>query len=40
MTKLDFAKSMPDHCQQVKVLQESVDIVFITMAKVICGAKD
>ena len=40
MTILDFAKSMPDHRQQVKVLHKSVDIVFITVAAVICGAQD
>jgi len=40
MTILDFAKSLPDHRQQVKVQHKATDIVFITVAAVICGAQD
>ena len=40
MTLLDFANSLPDHRQQVKVLHKATDIVFITVAAVICGAQD
>ena len=40
MTILDFANSLPDHRQQVKVLHKATDIVFITVAAVICGAQD
>lgn len=40
MTILDFAKSLPDHRQQVKVRHKAEDIIFITVAAVICGAQD
>ena len=31
---------MPDHRQEVKILHLSVDIIFIAVAAVICGAED
>jgi len=40
MTILDFAKNLPDCRQQVKVRHKATDIVFITVAAVICGAQD
>jgi predicted transposase YbfD/YdcC len=40
MTILDFANSLPDHRQQAKVHHKACDIVFITVASVICGAQD
>jgi hypothetical protein len=40
MTLLDFAVALPDHRLQEKVLHKAVDIVFITIAAVICGAQD
>lgn len=40
MNVLAFASSLPDHRQQVKVLHLSTDIIFITVAAVICGAQD
>jgi len=40
MSILEFAESLPDHRQKVKTLHHSVDIIFITVAAVICGAED
>ena len=40
MTILDFANSLPDHRQQVKIRHKATDIVFITVAAVMCGAQD
>ena len=40
MNILDFAQSLPDHCQEVKIRHLSTDIIFITVAAVICGAED
>jgi len=40
MTILDFAKSMPDHRQQVKVRCKSLDIAFITVVAMIYGTQD
>ena len=40
MTVLDFAKRLPDYRQQAKVEHKATDIVFITVAAVICGARD
>jgi hypothetical protein len=40
MNILDFAGSLPDYRQQVKVGHLSTYIIFITVAAVICGAED
>jgi predicted transposase YbfD/YdcC len=40
MTILEFAKSLPDHRQQMKIRHLPEDIIFITVAAVICGAED
>jgi predicted transposase YbfD/YdcC len=40
MTILQFAQSLPDHRQEFKILHLSTDIIFITVAAVICGAED
>lgn len=40
MSILEFAESLPDHRQEVKVRHLSTDIIFITVAAVICGAED
>jgi predicted transposase YbfD/YdcC len=40
MNILDFAQSLPDHRQEVKIRHLSTDIIFITVAAVICGAQD
>lgn len=40
MNILDFANSIPDHRQQAKIRHLSTDIIFITVAAVICGAQD
>lgn len=40
MSILEFAERVPDHRQAVKVLHASTDIIFITVAAVICGATD
>jgi predicted transposase YbfD/YdcC len=40
MNILDFAKSIPDFRQEVKVQHQACDIVFITVSAVICGAQD
>ena len=40
MNILDFAQRLPDHRQEVKVRHLSTDIIFITVAAVICGAED
>ena len=40
MNILQFAQNLPDHRQEVKILHLSVDIIFITVAAVICGAED
>lgn len=40
MSILAFANSLPDHRQEIKVRHLSTDIIFITVAAVICGAED
>jgi Transposase len=40
MTILDFANSLPDFRQAHKIEHLSTDIIFITVAAVICGAED
>lgn len=40
MSILYFAQSLPDHRQEVKIRHLSTDIIFITVAAVICGAED
>jgi len=40
MNILDFSQSLADHRQEVKVRHLSTDIIFITVAAVICGAED
>jgi predicted transposase YbfD/YdcC len=40
MNILDFANSIPDFRQDFKVQHQASDIVFITVAAVICGAQD
>jgi predicted transposase YbfD/YdcC len=40
MSILEFAGSLPGHRQDFKVRHLSVDIIFITVAAVICGAED
>src|SRR5574344_151086 len=40
MNILDFAYCLPDYRQQVKVRHLSTDIIFITVAAVMCGAED
>ena len=40
MTILDFANSLHDHRQQVKARHKATDIVFITVAAVMCSAQD
>lgn len=40
MSMLEFAKSMADHFQQVKVRHLSEDVIFITVTPVIYGAED
>lgn len=40
MNILDFAHRIPDFRQEVKVQHQACDIVFITVAAVICGAHD
>jgi Transposase len=40
MNILEFAQSLPDHRQEVKIRHLSTDIIFITVAAVICGAQD
>jgi predicted transposase YbfD/YdcC len=40
MNILDFANSIPDFRQELKVQHQACDIVFITVAAVICGAQD
>ncbi len=40
MNILDFAANLPDHRQQFKIRHLSTDIIFITVAAVICGAED
>jgi predicted transposase YbfD/YdcC len=40
MSIYEFANSLPDHRQEVKVRHLSTDIIFITVAAVICGAQD
>ncbi|MDH6355893.1 hypothetical protein M2132_002243 [Dysgonomonas sp. PH5-45] len=40
MNILDFAHRIPDFRQEVKVQHQACDIVFITVAAVICGAQD
>jgi predicted transposase YbfD/YdcC len=40
MNILDFANSIPDFRQDFKVQHQACDIVFITVAAVICGAQD
>ncbi|MDR2928891.1 MAG: ISAs1 family transposase [Cytophagaceae bacterium] len=40
MNILDFANSIPDFRQDFKVQHQACDIVFITVASVICGAQD
>ncbi|MDR1090011.1 MAG: ISAs1 family transposase [Prevotella sp.] len=40
MNILDFAGSLPDYRQQVKVRHLSTGIIFIAVAAVICGAED
>jgi hypothetical protein len=36
----EFAGSLPDYRQEVKVRHLATDIIFITVAAVICGAED
>ncbi len=40
MNILDFANSIPDFRQDFKIQHQACDIVFITVAAVICGAQD
>ena len=40
MNILDFAQSLPDHRQEVKIRHLSTDTIFMTVAAVICGAQD
>jgi len=40
MTILDFANSLSEHRQQVKVRHKAADILLITVAAMICGAQD
>ena len=40
MNILKFAQSLPDHRQEVKIRHLSTDIIFMTVAAVICGAQD
>ena len=40
MNILDFAISLPDFRQSHKIEHLSEDIIFITVAAVICGAED
>jgi hypothetical protein len=40
MSILEFAGSLPDYRQEVKVRHLATDIIFITVAAVICGAED
>jgi hypothetical protein len=40
MNILEFANSLPDHRQEIKIRHLSTDIIFITVAAVICGAQD
>jgi hypothetical protein len=40
MNILDFANSLPDYRQEWKVAHLSTDIIFITVAAVICGAEN
>lgn len=40
MNILDFAHSIPDFRQELKIQHQACDIVFITVASVICGAQD
>jgi predicted transposase YbfD/YdcC len=40
MNILDLANSIPDFRQEVKIQHQACDIVFITVAAVICGAQD
>ena len=40
MSILEFAGSLPDHRQEIKVRHLATDIIFITVAAVICGAED
>ncbi|MDR1092200.1 MAG: transposase family protein [Prevotella sp.] len=40
MNLLDFANSIPDFRQELKIQHQASDIVFITVAAVICGVQD
>lgn len=40
MNILDFANSIPDFRQELKIRHQAGDIIFITVAAVICGAQD
>jgi hypothetical protein len=40
MSILEFAGSLPDYRQNFKIRHLSTDIIFITVAAVICGAQD
>ncbi|MDR1090284.1 MAG: transposase family protein [Prevotella sp.] len=40
MNLLDFANSIPDFRQELKIQHQASDIIFITVAAVICGAQD
>lgn len=40
MSILEFARSLPDHRQEMKIRHLSQDLIFITVAAVICGAED